>query len=112
MDATIHQTTTTLPEVTKIVQIKYRPSARRINRRRQRKSRAISALRDTQYKAIKSPRNKTFLNGKNKLYAEKPLGDPEKERARLNALNAKRNRDLKKKEAESMSNELYLLKKA
>jgi len=78
-------------------------------RRRQRKSRVFQVtISET---AKNSPKKKTFANGKQKLYALKPLADPESEKARQNAINAKRNRDLKKKEKEMITREVFTLKK-
>jgi len=47
---------------------------------------------------------------KTKLYQMKPLNDPVAERNRLNALNAKKNRDKKKEQLECAHNEIYRLK--
>merc|ERR1719510_1777967 len=78
-------------------------------RRRQRKARVFQL---TISEAVKNtPKKKTFANGKQKLYALKPLEDPEAEKARQNAINAKKNRDLKKKEKEMIAHEVVTLKK-
>jgi predicted nucleic acid-binding Zn-ribbon protein len=58
----------------------------------------------------KSPKKKTFANGKAKLYAVKPLADPSAEKARLNAINAKKNRDFKKREKEIIAQEVASLR--
>jgi len=77
-------------------------------RRRQRKSRVYKiTLSDV---AKNSPKQKKFSNGKTKLYALKRLADPASERARLNAINAKKNRELKKKEKDLISREVASLK--
>ena len=47
-----------------------------------------------------------------KLYMSKPFADPKKEKARQNAVNAKRNRDRKKKEEEARVRELAQLREA
>merc|ERR1712038_2208223 len=78
-------------------------------RRRQRKSKVFKI---TISEGVKdSPKKRTFANGKQKLYALKPLADPEAEKARQNAINAKKNRDLKKKEKEMIAHEVVTLKK-
>ena len=41
--------------------------------------------------------------GKTKRYQERPFADPAKERSRVNAINAKINRDRKKKELQSLN---------
>jgi hypothetical protein len=79
------------------------------SRRRQRKSRVFKVTISGTVKD--SPKKKTFANGKQKLYALKPLADPESEKARQNAINAKKNRDLKKKEKEMIAHEVVTLKK-
>ena len=58
----------------------------------------------------KRPKKDTFSNGKRKLYKSGPFNDPEMERARLNAINAKRNRDRKKQEKTLLENEMTKLK--
>ena len=78
-------------------------------RRRQRKARVFKL---TISEAVNNtPKKKTFANGKQKLYALKALEDPEAEKARQNAINAKKNRDLKKKEKEMIAHEVVSLKK-
>jgi hypothetical protein len=52
-----------------------------------------------------------FSNGKPKLYTVRPFRNPEMERARLNAINAKINRDRKKQEADNMKREMERLKR-
>ena len=52
-----------------------------------------------------------FSNGKPKLYTRRPFRNPDKERARLNALNAKMNREKKKQEAENLRRELERLRR-
>jgi hypothetical protein len=52
-----------------------------------------------------------FSNGKQKLYTQKPFKNPELERARLNAINAKMNRDRKKLEAAGLRREVERLRK-
>ena len=78
------------------------------NRRRQRKSRVFTLTISEPVK--NSPKRKTFSNGKAKLYAVKPLANPAAEKARLNAINAKKNRDLKKKEKDIMAKEVVSLR--
>lgn len=51
-----------------------------------------------------------FSNGKPKLYAERPFKNPQLERARLNAINAKKNRDRKKQESARMEGEMRALR--
>ena len=81
------------------------------NRRRQRKSRVFKVtLTEQKNRLVNSPAKKTFSNGKAKLYATKPLADPKAERARLNALNAKKNRDRKRMEQEAFQNEVVTLR--
>lgn len=48
----------------------------------------------------------SFSNGKPKLYAERPFKNPKQERARLNAINAKKNRDRKKNETARLQKDL------
>lgn len=60
--------------------------------------------------AKRSKKVVTFLSGKKKLYNSGPFVDPEMEKQRMNAINAKKNRDRKKKEKMSMQNELTKLK--
>merc|ERR1719510_1708562 len=78
-------------------------------RRRQRKAKVYNVTISESVKD--TPKKKTFANGKQKLYALKKLADPEAERARQNAINAKKNRDLKKKEKEMIAHEVVSLKK-
>lgn len=53
----------------------------------------------------------TFSNGKKKLYKSGPFkNNPDMERARLNAINAKRNRDRKKHEKAAMDAEMSRLR--
>ena len=52
-----------------------------------------------------------FSNGKPKLYTQRPFKNPDMERARLNALNAKINRERKKQEADNLKRELERLRK-
>jgi len=53
----------------------------------------------------------TFSNGKKKLYKSGPFkNNPDMERARLNAINAKRNRDRKKQEKAAMEGEMSRLR--
>lgn len=52
----------------------------------------------------------SFSNGKKKLYTAGPFTDPEKEKCRINALNAKKNREKKKQERQKMIDELNRLK--
>merc|ERR1711981_1080304 len=78
-------------------------------RRRQRKAKVYNVTISETVKG--TPKKKTFANGKQKLYALKKLEDPEAERARQNAINAKKNRDLKKKEKEMIAHEVVSLKK-
>lgn len=59
---------------------------------------------------MKGPKKDTFSNGKRKLYKSGPMQDPEMERARINAINAKRNRDRKKQERQNMEQEMRRLK--
>jgi len=62
-------------------------------------------------KSVGTPTKKdTFSNGKKKLYKSGPFNNPEMERARLNAINAKRNRDRKKNERQRMEQEMNRLK--
>jgi len=51
-----------------------------------------------------------FRNGKPKLYAESPFKNPQLERARLNAINAKKNRDKKKLENARIQMEMMRLR--
>jgi len=51
-----------------------------------------------------------FSNGKPKLYAERPFKNPQQERARLNAINAKKNRDRKKMESAGVKMEMEKLR--
>ena len=78
------------------------------SRRRQRKSRVIEITISEPVK--NSPKKKTFANGKAKLYAVKPLVDPTAEKARLNAINAKKNRDFKKREKDMIAQEVVSLR--
>jgi len=50
------------------------------------------------------------LNKKPKLYEMEPLKDPKAEKNRLNALNAKKNRDRKKQQLQEAEEEIYRLK--
>jgi hypothetical protein len=78
-------------------------------RRRQRKAKVFKL---TISEAVKNtPKKKTFANGKQKLYSLKELEDPEAEKARQNAINAKKNRDLKKREKQMIAHEVVSLKK-
>jgi len=53
----------------------------------------------------------TFSNGKKKLYKSGPFrNNPEMERARINAINAKRNRDRKKQEKQALEQEMTRLR--
>jgi len=79
------------------------------NRRRQRKPRVFRVTL-TQAPSKISPKKKTFANGKAKLYTQKPLNDPEAEKARQNAINAKKNRELKKKERDMFAKQVVSLK--
>merc|ERR1719510_414862 len=78
-------------------------------RRRQREAKVYNVTISESVKD--TPKKKTFANGKQKLYALKKLADPEAERARQNAINAKKNRDFKKKEKEMIAHEVVSLKK-
>lgn len=51
-----------------------------------------------------------FSNGKPKLYAEGPFKNPKQERARLNAINAKKNREKKKNENAKLQKEMDRLR--
>lgn len=79
------------------------------SRRRQKKARVYKLTISESVKL--TPKKKTFANGKQKLYALKQLEDPEAEKARQNAINAKKNRELKKKEKEMIATEVFSLKK-
>jgi hypothetical protein len=79
------------------------------SRRRQKKARVYKLTISESVKL--TPKKKTFANGKQKLYALKALEDPEAEKARQNAINAKKNRELKKKEKEMIATEVFSLKK-
>jgi hypothetical protein len=103
----IIQTDSTLKAKDKSLSIK-KVSFKPRNRRRQRKSRVYEVTISEPVK--KSPKKKTFANGKAKLYAVKPLADPSAEKARLNAINAKKNRDFKKREKEIIAQEVASLR--
>lgn len=75
---------------------------RRRRTRRTNKRRTVSS--EDESKAV-------FSNGKPKLYTQRPFNNPEMERARLNALNAKINRERKKQEADNLKRELERLRK-
>merc|ERR1719369_1482067 len=52
----------------------------------------------------------SLINKKQKLYEMEPLNDPVAERNRLNALNAKKNRDRKKQQLQEAEEEINRLK--
>jgi hypothetical protein len=79
-----------------------RKTIRRRRQRRANKRRTISSDADDDI---------IFSNGKQKLYTQKPFKNPELERARLNAINAKMNRDRKKLEAAGLRREVERLRK-
>jgi len=59
----------------------------------------------------RAPPKDTFSNGKKKLYKSGPFrNNPDMERARINAINAKRNRDRKKQEKQSLEQEMSRLR--
>ena len=78
-----------------------RKLVRRRRQRRGNKRRTVSSDDDS---AI-------FSNGKPKLYTQRPFNNPDMERARLNALNAKMNREKKKQEAANLKRELERLRR-
>jgi hypothetical protein len=78
-------------------------AVRRRRQRRSNKRRTVSTDIDDD-KAI-------FSNGKPKLYTVRPFSNPEMERARLNAINAKINRERKKQEADTMKREMDRLRR-
>ena len=84
-----------------IVQVK--KVVRRRRQRRSNKRRTVSTDIDDD-KAI-------FSNGKPKLYTVRPFSNPEMEKARLNAINAKINRERKKQEADNMKREMDRLRR-
>jgi len=61
---------------------------------------------------LKSSRGRRTINKKKKLYElQKPLANPQAERCRLNAINAKKNRDRKKRELEAAESEIARLRR-
>lgn len=70
---------------------------------------SITKNKNDNQKTFKSCKSQKFLSGKVKLYTEKPLSDPNAEKARLNAINAKKNRDRKKLEMEKISEQVSSL---
>ena len=80
-----------------------RRSSRRRRQRRVNKRRTTSSDIDDEA-AI-------FSNGKPKLYSQKPFNNPDLEKARLNAINAKINRERKKQEADNLKRELERLRR-
>lgn len=57
----------------------------------------------------KAKKSDKFSNGKTKLYSAGPFNNPELERQRLNALNAKKNREKKKQEQQHLKTEVTRL---
>jgi len=64
----------------------------------------------TRSKSNSTSINKNNNNGKTKLYEMKPFSDPDKERCRQNAINAKINRDRKKNERNAMQQQMSTLR--
>jgi len=74
------------------------------------RGKGVSKCQSKVKKRTKSPDSVIFGNGKPKLYAKKPFKNPEREKARQNAINAKLNREKKKREAEELQVEMKALK--
>ena len=89
------------PKVHQVVSV--RKSIRRCRQRRGNKRRTVSSDLDDEA-AI-------FSNGKPKLYSQRPFNNPDLEKARLNALNAKMNRERKKQEAVNLKREVERLRR-
>lgn len=70
---------------------------------------AVSKAKQIKAQKISSRRNK--LIGKKLYEVNCPLADPDAEKCRLNAINAKRNRDRKKAELERAHDEIRLLRR-
>jgi len=68
------------------------------------------SVNSKQQNSGKPVKKDTFSNGKKKLYKSGPFHNPEMERARMNAINAKRNRDRKKQERQRLEQEMDRLK--
>jgi hypothetical protein len=79
-------------------------------RRRQRRRRTTTTTRPAVDTSDEEDQQVIFSNGRPKLYAERPFKNPELERARLNAINAKKNRDRKKLENAGMRREMDVLR--
>jgi len=93
-------------------------SVRRSCRQPKRQKKALTAAADSSDDEENTPNSvqqsiipDTFSNGKKKLYKSGPFkNNPDMERARLNAVNAKRNRDRKKHEKAAMEGEMSRLR--
>jgi hypothetical protein len=117
MDIAILKTDSTMREISQNINTRYRSPSKMRNKRRQEKATVIKITQselkqDTNSckKAKNAPQIKKFSNGKVKLYAVKHFADPTKERARQNAVNAKINRERKKKEREMVYSEVASLR--
>lgn len=70
----------------------------------------MSRRRGIDYPPQKSSNSNSSRGSKKKLYEMKPFADPTKEKERLNAINAKKNRDKKKTLVSKAQHEINTLK--
>ena len=117
MDVNTLKTDSVMQEMSQNINTRYKSPSKMRNKRRQEKATVIKITQseikqatNSSKKTKNSPQNKKFSNGKVKLYAVKHFADPTKERARQNAVNAKINRERKKKEREMVYSEVASLR--